>query len=212
MKIVDLTHPLRHGTQGFPGNARVVTWPLQEIAITNYNMLHVSTDLHTGTHVDAPLHCIDGGLDIAQMPLERCTGTALVLDMRHKGSRGDHFEIDDFAPHADAIRQHRKLLLTTGWSQTWDTPDFHDNFPGFRRDAAQHIVDLGLELIGIEQASIHPTDHLEVHKIFFRQNVLIVESLANLSELPLGTVDFFAPPLRFVDGDGSLVRAFARVG
>jgi len=211
VKIIDLTHPIGIGTPGFPGCARIVGWPLSEIASKEYNMLHISTDLHTGTHLDAALHCVPNGRDTAQIPLEDCIGEAYVLDLTHKGAKGAHFEISDFEAHADAIRGCGKLLIKTGWSCHWNTPNYHDNFPGFKREAAQYIVDLGLRLIGVEQASIHPEDHLEVHRIFFKQNVVIVEGLANMAELPLGLVEFSAAPWRFEGGDGSLVRAYARV-
>ena len=211
MKIIDLTHPIGIGTPGYTGCARIVGWPLMEIALKDYNMLHISTDLHTGTHLDAALHCVPDGRDTSRIPLEDCIGAAFVLDLTHKGEKGAHFEVEDFEPHADAIRQSQKLLVQTGWSKHWGTPEFFDDFPGFRRDAAQYLVDLGLRLIGVEQASIHPSDHLEVHRIFFREDVVIVESLADLVSLPQSTVEFFAAPWRFEGGDGSLVRAFARV-
>lgn len=209
-KILDLSHPLRLGTPGFPTCAKIIGWPMREISWSDYNMLHISTDLHTGTHLDAMRHCMPDGIDTAALPLEHCVGSAVVVDLLHRQGKGSLFEVSDFKPQEAKIREHKKVLVKTGWSRTWNTPDYHDNFPGFARDAATYLVDLGIHLIGVEQASIHPTDHLEVHRIFFRKNVIIVEGLANLTQIPSEVVEFFAVPLRFEEGDGSPVRAFCR--
>ena len=208
--LQDLSHPLKIGTQGFPGCARILAWPMREISWSQYNMLHVSTDLHTGTHVDAMLHCVSDGADAAALPLAHCIGTAAIVDLRAKGKKGAIFEPADFQPHEARIRQAGKVLVKTGWAKTWETPAYHKEFPGFSRAAAAYLVDLGLHLIGVEQASIHPTDHLEVHRIFFQKNVVIVEGLANLEAVGAEMVEFFAVPLRFEGADGSPVRAFCR--
>jgi arylformamidase len=207
----DLSHRIRLGTLGFPGCARILGWPMRSIDWSNYNMLHVSTDLHTGTHLDAMLHCVPGGKDAAALPLEHCVGPAWVVDLQSKGTKGALFTVDDFFPYAEEIRRHRKLLVKTGWARHWGTADYHDSFPGFSRDAATYLVEeLGIHLIGVEQASIHPVDHLEVHRIFFNREVVIVEGLANLASVPTSVVEFFAVPLNFEGADGSLVRAFCR--
>jgi len=207
----DLSHRIRLGTQGFPGCAQILGWPMRGIEWSHYNMLHVSTDLHTGTHLDAMLHCVAGGKDAAALPLEHCVGPAFVIDLQHRGVKGALFTPADFLPHADEIKRHGKLLVKTGWARHWETPAYHDSFPGFSRDAATYLVEeLGIHLIGVEQASIHPVDHLEVHRIFFNREVVIVEGLANLAPVPAPVVEFFAVPLNFEGADGSLVRAFCR--
>lgn len=184
---------------------------MRGIEWSHYNMLHVSTDLHTGTHLDAMLHCVAGGKDAAALPLEHCVGPAFVIDLQHRGVKGALFTPADFLPHADEIKRHGKLLVKTGWAQHWDTPAYHDAFPGFSRDAATYLVEeLGIHLIGVEQASIHPVDHLDIHRIFFNREVVIVEGLANLASVPAPVVEFFAVPLNFEGADGSLVRAFCR--
>ena len=210
MKIHDLTHPLRLGTSGFPGCAKIIGWPMHEISWSNYNMLHISTDLHTGTHLDAMRHCVPDGTDTAALPLDHCVGPAIIVDLRAKGVKGGLFEPADFQPHEAQIRDTKKVLVKTGWSKTWETPDYHDQFPGFNREAAAYLTSLGIHLIGVEQASVHPTDHLEVHRIFFATQTIIVEGLADLASVPVEEVEFFAAPLRFEEGDGSPVRAFCR--
>jgi arylformamidase len=209
-KIVDLSHPVGIGTEGYPGCAQIVGWHMQKIELKRYNMLHIGTDLHTGTHVDAPLHCVADGLSAAEVSLDDCAGPAWVVDLREKA--GAHFEAADFEPYAEAIRRTRRVIVKTGWSRLWEQPEFHRNFPGFRREAAQFLVDLGIRLVGVEQASVHPADHHAVHQVFFSTAVVIVENLAGVEELPDGEVEFFAVPWRFRNGDGSPVRAFARVG
>jgi arylformamidase len=211
LQLRDLSHPLRLGTQGFPGCAQVIGWRMRGIEWSNYNMLHVSSDLHTGTHVDAMLHCMPDGIDAAALPLANCVGPAVVIDLRAKGIKGAVFTPDDFFPFETEIRKYHKVLATTGWAKKWETADYYSDFPGFTRECAEYLVkDLGIHLIGVEQPSVHPIDHLEVHRRFFQGNVIIVEGLADLESIPCPLVDFFAAPLRFEGADGSLVRAFCR--
>lgn len=210
MRLYDLSHPLRLGTGGFPSCARLIGWPMREISWSNYNMLHISTDLHTGTHLDAMLHCIPGGTDTAALPLDHCIGPATILDLSHRGAPGSIFTADDFRPAEARLRRTRKVLVRTGWSRHWDTPAYHDNFPGFSRAAAEYLGELGVHLVGMEQASVHPTDHLEVHRAFFRREIIIVEGLANLAAVPVEEAEFFALPLRFEGADGSPIRAVCR--
>jgi arylformamidase len=209
-RIYDLSHPVHIGTSGFPTCARILGWPMREISWSNYNMLHISTDLHTGTHLDAMLHCMPNGLDAAALPLEHCVGPAAIVDLTAKGIKGATFAVEDFSPHSDRIRKAGKLLVKTGWAAHWNTAAYHDQFPGFSREAAEYLGGLGVHLVGMEQASVHPTDHLEVHRAFFRRNIIIVEGLANLTQIQPEIVEFFAVPLRFEGADGSLVRAFCR--
>lgn len=209
-RIHDLTHPLALGTKGFPTCAQIIGWPMREISWSNYNMLHISTDLHTGTHLDGMLHCMPDGKDVSQLPLEHCVGEAVIVDLRAKGTKGAVFEKEDFEPYAEEIARTKKLLVKTGWAATWETEEYHDEFPGFSREAAEYVVGLGIHLVGVEQASVHPTDHLAVHRIFFEKEVIIVEGLADLAAVPETVVEFFAVPLRFQQGDGSPVRAFCR--
>lgn len=209
-RIIDLSHTLRIGTEGFPTCSRITGWPMREIWWSNYNMLHISTDLHTGTHVDSMKHCMPDGIDAAALPLEHCVGPAQIVDLMSKGKKGSVFEVEDFKPFESKIRECGKVLVKTGWAKTWGTADYHDDFPGFSAEAARWLVNLGIHLVGVEQASIHPTNHLEIHRIFFERNVIIVEGLANLEAVPADVVDFCAAPLRFEGADGSPVRAYCR--
>jgi len=211
MSLIDLSHPIGIGTVGFPTCSKIVGWPLKEISWSSYNMLHISMDLHTGTHMDAMRHCVPNGDDITALPLEHCVGPAAVVDLTSKGEPGCEFEPHDFEPAAHRIRECGKVLIKTGWARHWGTPQYHDRFPGFTRAAAEYLVDLGIHLVGVEQASIHPTDHLVVHRIFFDRRAIIVEGLANLTAVEAEVVDFTAAPLRFQEADGSPVRAFCRV-
>jgi len=210
MKIHDLTHPLRLGTDGFPSCAKIIGWPMREISWSQYNMLHISIDLHTGTHLDAMRHCVPDGTDTASLQLEHCVGPAVIVDLRNKGGKGALFEKSDFLPYEAKIRETKKVLVKTGWSKSWETPGYHDQFPGFSREAAAWLTSLGIHLVGVEQASVHPTDHLEVHRIFFAAQTIIVEGLADLDSVPVDSVEFFAVPWRFEEGDRSPVRAFCR--
>ena len=81
MRLVDLTHPWNlhtPGWVGYPGARIYYTQTLQTNRIVSQR---IETSLHTGTHLDGPMHGTDGGLDIASLPLEKLVHQGVVVDV-----------------------------------------------------------------------------------------------------------------------------------
>ncbi|MBX3013771.1 MAG: cyclase family protein [Caldilineaceae bacterium] len=203
--IIDLSLPLYHGMRG------VAIHPHTQIATEGYNTTNLQLYSHAGTHMDAPLHFLEGGATIDQWDLHKCVGPAQVLDLSHKAPNS-LITIADVEPYAAVIQPGARLLLRTDWDSHAELPDFRTHFPRISRELAKWFVAQEIGLLGVQTPSVAAlADRAElqdVHQILLRGQVVIVECLAQLNQLP-PLVTFVALPLKIKDGDGSPVRAIA---
>ncbi len=207
MHIIDLTLQMDNELLGMSLTQHTT------VAVEGYNILNVAFNTHTGTHLDAPRHFIDGAASLNTMPLAKCVGEALIVDLSHKEPRS-LITIDDLMHVADRIGQGTRLLLRTDWDLRAHSADYRTHFPRISLELAEWLAERGIWLLGLEHPSVAALDNLreltDVHQALLRSEIVIVESLANLRELP-ETVTFVALPLKLKDGDGSPVRAIAIV-
>jgi arylformamidase len=164
-------------------------------------MLHLSMGTHTGTHIDAPLHFIDGGQGIDSVPLDRFIGPAHVIECT-----GDRID-DSFLRHVN-LSHADKVLFKTSNSAFLHNGEFQKQFVHLTEDGASYLVQHQIDLVGIDYLSIErfgTPDHA-VHKILLGNDICILEGI-NLEEVAAGVYYLIALPLRITAGDGSPVRA-----
>ena len=209
--LIDLSHPLTNDTPPFPGDPPVEVVRLASTDQTDFsqraslNCGKVHLPIHCATHMDAPFHFFADRVTIEQVPLERCLGTALMVDCTDPAIGAEHL-----APYGEALAGHDCAILNTGWYRQWGQPGYFSEHPVLTQDAAQFLVDVGIGLVGVDFPSVDRTPH-EAHLVLLGNNVLIVENLTNLAAIGQDTFDFSAIPLAIAGGDGSPVRAMARI-
>ncbi len=77
----DVSAPLANGMVHWPGDpAFHVERVLDQSKGDPANVSLITMGSHTGTHMDAPVHFIPGGIGIDQAPLDVLTGPALIID------------------------------------------------------------------------------------------------------------------------------------
>lgn len=212
--IIDLTHPLDSSTPFFAGLEGAEITVLATIPPEHPpgtpgagNISRLSTNLHVGTHMDAPFHFYHRGPTIDQIALERCVGAALLLDLTHKTA---HSQITaaDLAPYEAAMRQTPRVILHTGWFHRWGAANSFSEHPAIAEDAARLLVACGIDLVGVDTPSVdHPP--YATHFILLGHNLLIVENLTNLDQIKRDHFHFTALPLKITGRDGSPVRVVA---
>jgi len=82
MKLIDVTVPLDATLPTYPHHTPFSLEPIQRRARgdrSNLSTLHMSA--HSGTHVDAPVHVVDGGAGVEALPLEILCGRARVIEL-----------------------------------------------------------------------------------------------------------------------------------
>ncbi|KAI0359221.1 putative cyclase [Trametes cingulata] len=217
---VDLSHSLDENVQIYPGDPAYSCCPALTIAKDGLNVHSISVGSHTGTHVDAPYHFVEDGAQIDAIPLSAFIGNAVVIDVTSKGPKG-RIEWADISPYAHLVRRKAALpegvfvLLHTGWSKHWQSDTYFDH-PFLTRDAAEHLVELGVKLIGVDTLSPDETrvdgstPDFGVHEVVLGAGALLAENLTNLEAIQAEHWRVSAVPLKLKGCDGSPVRAFAQ--
>jgi arylformamidase len=148
VKIFDVSVPVRPGMVTDPGDPAVKlerTVSIDEGAA--YNVSRLSFGVHTGTHVDAPVHFVAHGKDVDQLPLDVLVGPATVFDATSASS------LDAQTLAALGVDGERVLLKTRN-SELWSRDSFADDFLSLHEDAARLLVERGIRLVGIDYLSI----------------------------------------------------------
>jgi kynurenine formamidase len=180
----------------------------------------VHQSLHTGAHIDSPLHVFRDGITTAEIRLDQVMGEALVVDLSFVG--GNHgVTIDDLRRGgADAVKAGDIVLLRTGWTDTmygtW--PAFFTQSPFFPPESAEWLVAKGPKSIGFDffeeycaRLPDFSSEDFPMHRVILGAGIVIMEGLTNLGALPGRRVDFAAPFYKIAGTEGAPARFFARV-
>lgn len=171
------------------------------------NGSRMDTDVHIGTHIDAPSHSIVDGDTIDKLEIDIFIGPAYVLYLP------DVAEITASILEKSKIPKNiRRLLFHTKNSQIWAANDneFKKDFVALTKGAAEWIVSNEIRLVGIDYLSIQQFgESMDTHNIMLKKNVVIVEGL-NLHGVDEGVYDLICLPLRIVGAEGSPARAVLR--
>ena len=208
--IVDLSVVLGERTHYFPTDP-----PFKKLWHAVYkdvgaNLSKLEMGAHSGTHVDVPLHFLDGGADLLHVPLTRFYGPAIAVDTP-KGP-GELITAADCA--GLEVRPGDIVLFRTGWEERSCTPRFFEgNWPAFSADAVDALVRMGAGAIGGDIASADGPTGLAsgcpAHKRAMAAGLPIFEALVNLSSVVGRRFTFAGFPLKIEGGEASPIRAVA---
>lgn len=207
MSWQDISVPIRSGMVTFEGDPLVHlerASSMADGAICNVSRLDFG--VHSGTHVDAPVHFIDGAAGIEAIGLDVLVGPALVVEARDVVGPFDRAAIDGLV----IPRGTERLLFRSRNSELWNNSTFDGSFSGVTQDGAEALVDLGLRLVGIDYVSIAPFGNpTPTHLALLGAGVVILEGL-DLREVEPGAYDLICLPLRIPGSDGGPARAIVR--
>jgi arylformamidase len=206
-RLIDVSLPIGSDLLTWPGDPAIEVAPRRRIADgddANVSELRIGT--HTGTHVDPPVHFVDGAVGIDRVDLDVMIGAAVVVDARQLDGGIGPQELEKLDIPDDAQR----ILLRTRNSDLWRSSraTFPSSYVSLSPDGARWMVDHGVRLVGVDFLSIeqkgapgHPTHHT-----LLENGVVIVEGL-DLGEVGPGTYQLTVLPLKIVGGDGGPARA-----
>jgi arylformamidase len=205
MKIHDISLGISPGMVVWPNNPGVELERVNRIEDgANSNVSRLALGVHTGTHLDAPVHFVPGATGVEALPLEVLVGRCLVVHL----PRTRRITAADLAA-AGIAANTRRLLIKTRNSAYWARGDseFHTDFVAIDPTGAQWLVDRGLELVGVDYLSVAPwKESRPTHQILLKAGVVVVEGL-NLSKIKPGRYDLTCLPLKLIGSDGSPCRA-----
>ncbi len=204
-KYIDISVPVSPSLPCWPGSPAIQferSLDLEKGDIATDTTVHFS--VHTGTHIDAPLHFLQGGKSVDQITLETLIGPVYVAEVPAQVEVITVDVLKDLALPAGVQR----LLLKTRNSLLWSSGSdkFDPDFVALTAEAAQWLVDRGVTVIGIDYLSIQRfTDGPETHQILLGANVVVIEGL-DLSHVEPGNYELFCLPLKLEGVEGAPAR------
>jgi kynurenine formamidase len=213
-RLVDLSVPVGPETVVYPGDPEPALTVHSTTAADGFNLLSVHIGSQTGTHVDAPYHFEDDAARIDELPLERFLGPAVVVDATGAGERG-RITWEYVEPVADRLGEGVVVLLRTGWSERYGSPEYFAN-PFLDADACHRLLDSGVRTICIDAINIdetpdedHPGEGFPVHHLIARAGGVIGENFRNLDRIDWPEPFVMCLPIALAAADGAPVRAVA---
>src|SRR5438128_2409183 len=208
MPIYDVTVPIRAAMPIYEGDraVEIAAWSaLRKGDSANVSFLHFGA--HTGTHVDAPAHFIEGARKIDALSLDVLIGPARVVRVPDEVA-----EINSAFISAADIGRVERVLFHTRNSNFW-SEGFRKDFTHLLPEAAGMLIEMGIKLVGTDYLSIEKfhSGHHRTHLALLSQSVVIVEGL-NLSAVPAGDYELICLPLKIAGGagDGAPARVVLR--
>lgn len=207
MKIYDITILITPDLPVWPGDPQVELERVSKIEDgANSNVSRIAMSAHTGTHVDAPYHFLgDSPITIEQLPLNVLTGSAQVVYVPEDVS----LITRQILSSLPLITSSKRLLFHTRNSRFWaeKTPGFQKTFVGLSLDAAEMLVEIGVQLIGIDYLSVAPYKKSRpTHEALLKAGIIILEGI-DLSQVPGGEYELYCLPLKLGGADGAPARA-----
>lgn len=214
MSIIDLSLPIDNECQtcGTSWHERVVIEKKGTLETVGRNTSRIVLGSHSATHMDAPLHFINGAHGVDKNDLNICVGPVSCVDFRNIGVRGI-VSLNDVRN----LKITSRMLFVFGWFKNWKTNEFYKDFPYFSAEAITFLIEQGMKLMALDTPSpdtgsaINEKDDSPNHKILLHSDVIIVEYLCNTDKINFNKkYEIIALPLKILDCDGSPSRVILR--
>lgn len=204
---IDISVPLYTGMVHWPDNPPVQIE--RDLDIRHGDLCNVSKlsfGAHTGTHMDAPVHWIEGAPGIDTMPLDATLGRARVLEIADPVS----VKPAELEPH-NIQAGERILLKTRNSTHAWASDAFVEDFVYISHEAAEYLAERRVRTVGVDYLSVggFSVDGPETHRALLTAGIWLIEGL-NLSQVTPGDYELICLPVKIRGGDGAPSRALLR--
>ena len=212
---IDLTHKICDGIPVWPGDNGF------QLKISDSNFSFVDMPQGCGTHIDAPRHFYEDGMDIASISLESLTGNVCILDITKQCDADVDYlatkqDILNWEKDHDSIPADSLFFVYTGWSKYWPNANKYLNFdstetmhfPGISLDAAEYLSLKGVKGIGIDTMSVDGgcSKDFPVHQFTLSRGCFHVENLKDIHLLPVKGAFVMAMPIRIKEAGEAPAR------
>ena len=204
-RLWDISPPIQGSSPVFPGDTPYSqSWAAQIGPDCPVNVSAITLSPHVGAHADAPLHYDPQGAAVGALDLTPFMGPCRVIHALQAGAlvQPQHLQ------HALQDLPARVLVRTCS---QFPLAQFDPKLTAFHPDTMQLLANLGVQLVGIDSASIVPADSktLPSHQVIRQRGLRVLENLL-LDDVPEGDYELIALPLKLMTADASPVRAVLR--
>lgn len=199
--IIDISVNLSDGTVVYPGDPKIQIFTLKPLALGQSRLSKISMGTHSGTHIDAPAHCMEGP-EVSDLPLGNFVGVCRVLDF---SANSEKISKEDLAEKN--VKKGERILVKTKNSER-GFEKWRDDFVYLDGDAADYLSEIGIKLFGIDAWSVKQKGSKDnrAHNSLLAKNIPILETI-DLSKAEEGEYFLVAVPLKLINVEGSPCRA-----
>ena len=203
MQYIDLTQTFTDNMPVYPGDPQSSLKQTATIEKDTYTDHVIHSNMHVGTHMDAPLHMIKGGKTMDQIEPDRFFGKGIFINAKGKPS------INEALLENIEIPESSIVLIYTGFGDKYRTPAYYEENPQMTENFAKHMVDKKVKIVGMDILGPDVDTNWPAHKILLGHEVLIIENLTNLAKLAkVGKFNVIALPAKY-NAEAAPVRVLA---
>ena len=204
---IDVSVTVRHGMAHWPDNPPIVMQRSMDIGLGHdCNLSHLAMGVHSGTHIDGPVHFIHEAAGVDEMPLAATMGPARVIEITHPRQ----VTADELRGHS--LRAGERVLFRTSNSpRCWQSDQFVEDFVYISEQAAGYLADTGVRTVGIDYLSVggYHADGAKIHRILLAAGIWIIEGL-DLTAVRAGQYEMICLPVKLHGSDGAPARVILR--
>ena len=208
--IIDLSQSINSDIKLYPGSPNVYFLKWSKYSIDGYDSEAIFLSTHTGTHMDAPSHFIEGAESIDDIDVNRFVMKNVHLLKIFKSSN-QLITAEDIINSNIDIKANDSIVFSTGWEHNYNSDNYISSNPGLSPQAATYLSNKKINAVAIDSPSIDSGIESEfpVHQILLKNNIIIIENICNLAQIDKKIFKLIVIPLRLRGASGSPVRALA---
>lgn len=220
---VDLTHTLDEAFPTFGGEPGIARAQPISFEADGYNLLVLTINEHSGTHLDAPLHFTADGTSVDAIPVEDLVIPLCVVDIRAKAAEDADAQVtpDDLQAWIDAngdIPERACVTMLSGWAEKATGAGFRGadeagtlHFPGFHIEAAEMLLQTPAAAMGVDTLSLDhgPSPDFAVHYAWLPAGRYGIECMAGLDRVPAAGATLVVGAPKHSGGTGGPARLIA---
>jgi arylformamidase len=204
---IDVSVTVRSGMPHWPDNPPIVMERVMDLSRGDpANLSHLAMGVHSGTHMDGPVHFIHDGPGLDEMPLTATMGEARVIEIEHPRE----ITVAELAGHGPKAGE-RILFRTSNSIRCWQATSFVEDFVYVPERTARYLAGTRVRTIGVDYLSVggYHADGALVHRILLDAGIWLIEGL-DLSPVTAGRYEMICLPVKLHGSDGAPARAILR--
>ncbi len=204
MRLIDISHVLNEDTPIYPGDYKTSLQEYKTLDKDYYCSYLLSTCLHTGTHIDLPMHLINDNRVVADFDLDHFAGKGVLLDVRGENP----IRLKSY--YKEMISDGCVVLLYTGFDKYYNEEEYFTHHPEVSDELADFLLSRKIKMLGMDMPS-PDFPPFTIHKALLSNDIFVLENITNLQDLlDVNSFEVMAFPLK-ISAEASFVRAVCRV-
>ncbi|MCL1981998.1 MAG: cyclase family protein [Clostridiales bacterium] len=200
MKLIDISQALNNDTPVYPGDSKLSLVEDKTLKNDGYSSYVLTSCLHTGTHIDVPMHMTGDDRTAADFPVDCFSGRGVLLDVRGEYLIAMRPCFESIVGEGDVV------LLHTGFDKWYGKVSYFADRPSVSKELSEFLISRKIKMLGMDMPSPDRPPH-DIHKALLESGVILLENLTNLEALQgIGDFEVMALPLK-IAAEASFVRA-----